>query len=269
GIASYFKTPLQVALGGGSGAGDSSSIIKGGGTDISRINGNARRGDIEADQKRINLQALKDELAKLDAEKIRMLRMRIENAMETNAKLKAFRSQVRIDITRDGLRIQIVDDKNRPMFNSGSAIVNDYMRDILREIGSTLNEVDNRITLSGHTDAAPYAGGERGYSNWELSADRANASRRELVAGGMDERKIVRVIGLASSSLLNRDDALDPTNRRISIIVLTAEALERLDRGTDLQASDADSVRDAVGITSSQASPEPNVSPANTTVRKE
>ena len=103
------------------------------------------------------------------------------------------------------------------------------MRDILREIGHTLNDVPNRIIVQGHTDAAQYAGGEKGYSNWELSADRANASRRELIAGGMDEAKVMRVLGLASTQNLNKADPLDPENRRISIIVLNKKSEEALD----------------------------------------
>jgi chemotaxis protein MotB len=114
------------------------------------------------------------------------------------------------------------------MFDLGQAVLKDYMREILREIGKVLNTVDYPVSLSGHTDAAQYASGQRGYSNWELSADRANASRRELVAAGMQEKKIVRVVGLASSALANAGDPLDPANRRISIIVLNKQAQEAL-----------------------------------------
>src|SRR4029077_3174949 len=114
-----------------------------------------------------------------------------------------------------------------------------YMREILRQIGQVLNQVDNKIALTGHTDSAPYSGGQRSYSNWELSADRANASRRELLAGGMDPQKIARVVGLADSSLLDKDDARNPLNRRISIIVLNKIAEERLLRaGGELEAGD-------------------------------
>ena len=111
------------------------------------------------------------------------------------------KSQIRLDMTRDGLRIQIVDEQNRPMFDSGSAVVKPYMRELLREIGHVLSDVPNRITLEGHTDAQPFSGGERGYSNWELSSDRANASRREIVAGGLPEDRMLLVQGLASSNL--------------------------------------------------------------------
>ncbi|MEF9944831.1 MAG: OmpA family protein, partial [Burkholderiaceae bacterium] len=126
------------------------------------------------------------------------------------------------------------DDFNRPMFDLGAAQVKPYMREILHAIGEVLNEVDSKIALSGHTDSAAYAGGERGYSNWELSSDRANASRRELVAGGMNPSRIVRVVGLSDSSLMVKDDARSPLNRRITIIVLNRLAEERMN-GYDSQ----------------------------------
>ncbi|WP_160012659.1 response regulator, partial [Rhizobium sp. 18055] len=122
------------------------------------------------------------------------LQAKIDALISENPRLKEFKSQIRIDVTPDGLQIQIVDDQNRPMFDSGSALVKPYMRDILREIGAALGGVENRISLAGHTDAAPYGNGDRGYSNWELSADRANASRRELVAAGMPDAKLGRVV---------------------------------------------------------------------------
>jgi chemotaxis protein MotB len=146
----------------------------------------------------------------------------------SNARLNEFRSQIRTDVTPDGLQIQIVDEQNRPMFDSGSALVKPYMRDILREVGAALAGAENRISLSGHTDAAPYGNADRGYSNWELSADRANASRRELVAAGMPLNQLARITGLASSDLLLPDDPRAPQNRRITITVLTQEAEKRL-----------------------------------------
>jgi len=102
--------------------------------------------------------------------------------------------------------------------------VEPYMREILRAIGSVLTEVPNRLTLEGHTDAQGFSAGERGYSNWELSSDRANASRRELLAGGLDDKRILRVQGLAASVPFDRERPTDPINRRISIIVMTREA---------------------------------------------
>ncbi|MEP7303521.1 MAG: OmpA family protein, partial [Caldimonas sp.] len=125
-------------------------------------------------------------------------------------------------------RIQIVDEQNRPMFDSGSAFVKPYMRELLREIGHMLTDVPNRITLEGHTDAQPFSGGERGYSNWELSSDRANASRREIVGGGLPEDRMLLVQGLASSKLFVPGDPHSPMNRRISIIVMNRDAEDRL-----------------------------------------
>jgi len=176
----------------------------------------------------MNAEAIRAEQARQDQARIRALRAKIDALITENPKLKEYRSQIRLDLTPDGLQIQIVDDQNRPMFDSGSALVKPYMRDILREIGASLGGVENRISLAGHTDATPYGNGERGYSNWELSVDRANASRRELVAAGMPDSKLGRVVGLAASDPLEPDDPKAPVNRRITITVLTREAEERL-----------------------------------------
>ena len=199
GIAEYFNNPMKVAMAGGSGSGDSSSVLNGGGTDLTRTNGQVKRGDIEAEKRSINLKALRADLRKTDAERMAKLMGSVETMIDNDARLKQFRNQIRLDITKDGLRIQIVDEQNRPMFDTGRSVVKDYMRDLLRKIGAVLNEVDNKVTLSGHTDAYGYQNGEYGYGNWELSADRANASRRELIAGGMTDAKIFRVVGLALS----------------------------------------------------------------------
>ena len=222
GIADYFNTPLKVALQGGTGSGDSSSVIQGGGRDLSRTFGQKPMTEKPDRKRNINLQAAQ-------AQKREMLKLvevmgRIQEAIDANAGLRQMSNQVQLDVTADGLRIQIVDERNRAMFDTGSARLKDYTRDILNEIARSLNDVENRITLSGHTDAQPYAGGVRGYSNWELSADRANASRRQLIAGGILEKKILRVVGLADSVPFNRGDPFDPANRRISIIVMSKKA---------------------------------------------
>ncbi len=230
GIAEYFQTPLKVALSGGSGSGDSSSVIKGGGTDLTRSTGQVQRAEQPVEKRTINLQAARAEVARRDAELLDGLRRKIMTAIEAKDSLRGFRNQIRVDITTEGLRIQIVDEQNRPMFDNGRAALKDYTRVILREIGALLNDVDHRISLTGHTDAAPYAAGERGYSNWELSADRTNASRRELVMAGMDDKKIVRVVGLASSVPFDASDPFNPANRRISIVVLNKHAEQTLTR---------------------------------------
>ena len=228
GIADYFQSPLKIAMGGGSGSGDSSSLVKGGGNDLTSTSGQVKKGDVAQPRSTINVHKLRDELRKAEAARLQELQEQVETELRNNAKLAQFSAQIKMDMTRDGLRIQIVDALNRPMFDSGSASVKPHMRDILRAIGSVLGEVPNRLTLEGHTDAQAFPGGDRGYSNWELSADRANASRRELVGGGLTEERVLRVQGLASSQPFNRNDPVDPQNRRISIIVMNREAEDRV-----------------------------------------
>ena len=231
GIADYFSAPLMVSmLGGGQGSGDASHVIKGGGQDLSRSTGQVKNGENKQERKTVNLQALKAEQIRAEKAKLEELKEKIEGKIAANSTLAALQSQIRLDMTRDGLRIQIVDEGNRPMFDSGSPVVKPYMRDLLRAIGSVLGEVPNRLTLEGHTDAAPFGGGDKGYSNWELSADRANASRRELMAGGLPDDRPLRVQGLAASSLFDPKDPLAPTNRRISLIVMNREAEDRFFR---------------------------------------
>ena len=239
GIADYFQNPLKLAMQGGEGTGDSSSIIKGGGEDLSRKVGQVRRGDTPS-TRAINLDAaparVKSE-AEIAAQAIAERRERarlidlkgkLEAVIEANPSLRQFKNQLLIDIVSEGLRIQLVDAQNRPMFTSASADLRPYTRELLREIAAALNDVDNRVSMSGHTDSAQYAGGERGFSNWELSSNRANAARRELVAGGLEAGKMLRVVGLADTAHLNPDDPLDPANRRISIVVLNRAAEEAM-----------------------------------------
>lgn len=233
GIADHFQNPLKLALQGGAGTGDSSSVILGGGEDLSRSVGQVRRGDVSSERS-ISLAAAtqpQSEAAQFEAElrergRLVDLKGRIEAIIEADAKLRAFKNQILMDITTEGLRIQIVDEQNRPMFASASADLQPYTRDILRSIGRALNEVENRLSLSGHTDATPFPGRERGFSNWELSSNRANASRRELIAGGLDPGRVARVVGLAETIPFNKHDPFEPSNRRISIIVMNKKTEE-------------------------------------------
>ncbi|MDA8384391.1 MAG: flagellar motor protein MotB [Betaproteobacteria bacterium] len=229
GIAQYFKTPLKVALEGGSGSGDSSSVIKGGGTDLTRHIGQVMEGKTPPAHRTLQLAEARAEIERADAARLKGLKASMEKAINANAFLKQFKNQILLDITPEGLRIQIVDSKKRPMFDLGSATLKSYTQKILDEFGPVLNQVPNKISLSGYTDATPYSGGVVGYSNWELSADRANACRRELDKGGMDPKKILRVEGLGSAVPYDPANPYDPMNRRISILVLnekTARAIE-------------------------------------------
>jgi len=230
GIADYFNTPLKVAMFGGSGTGDSSSIIKGGGKDLTRSAGQVKEGELPSEKKIINIKAATEELIRQEKikelEKLKELKKNIEKAISSNSKLKQFQNQILLDITTEGLRIQIVDEKNRPMFRIGRAELEPYTKEILHEIGKMLNQMPNKVSLSGHTDATPYSSDRKGFSNWDLSADRANASRRELITGGMEEEKVVRVVGLSSAVLFDKVNPFNPVNRRISIIVMNKQAEE-------------------------------------------
>ncbi|HSQ04184.1 MAG TPA: flagellar motor protein MotB, partial [Burkholderiales bacterium] len=155
GIAEYFKTPLKVALAGGRGSGDSSSVINGGGRDLTRRTGQVKRGDTPDPKKTINLRAAEAEIERIEFSRLKGIKTRLEQVFDSNATLRDFRNQLLLDITSEGLRIQIVDAQNRPMFANGKAELLPHMREILHEIGKTLNEVPNKVSLSGHTDAKP------------------------------------------------------------------------------------------------------------------
>jgi len=226
GISEYFKTPLKQVLMGPS-VGGADSPLKGGGRDVTKKQGQVKPVDgPKGKEKEVDINSAKDALKKAEAVKLEELKQKIEKAIESSETLSKFKNQLLMDITTEGLRVQIVDEQNRPMFNTAKAELQPYAKEILREIGQMLNGVPNRISLSGHTDATPYSSGEKSYSNWELSSDRANASRRALVAGGMDEEKLMRVVGLSSASLFDKENPFNPTNRRISLIIMNKQAEE-------------------------------------------
>jgi len=216
--------PLRVALQGGPRSSLGTSVIPGGGADPIRQEGEGRQvapEDQESDAERQALAAMKQ---------------RLEQLIENSPVFRQFRSQLLVDITTEGLRLQIVDSDKRPMFELASAVVVPHMAAILRALAPMLDDWPNKITLAGHTDAFLYVRGSRAYSNWELSADRANASRRELVAGGLDDGKVMRVMGLADTLHLDPRDPHNPINRRISIVVLNAATQARIERENSGQA---------------------------------
>jgi len=216
GIAEHFRMPLKVALNGGEKVAMSASVVPGGGSDMAHSDGDVKRtADDEQDE---------SDAARLDA-----MKKKLEELMDSSPNFKQLRSQILIDITTEGLRLQIVDSDKRPMFDLASARVVPYMRAVLRDLGPMLNELPNKLTVSGHTDSIVYAN-DGTYSNWELSADRANASRRELMVGGLSDAKVLRVVGLSDSAHLDRDNPRNPINRRISIIVLNHHTQERFER---------------------------------------
>jgi chemotaxis protein MotB len=223
GIVDYFNTPLSTLLGGKEGTGAARpSVVQGGGRDASDSRpGVAHKSQVQPAPPTVSPPAMQ-----MDAQRLAQLKAKIGALIEQTPSLRAYREQIRLSITDEGLRIEIVDSLKRPMFASGSSKLEDYALTILQQIGASLNDVDNRVSIAGHTDAVPYSGGTAGYSNWELSSDRANAARRALVAGGLREDKLLQVRGLADVLPLDRNVADEPTNRRISILVLNNAAVQ-------------------------------------------
>ncbi|WP_201313691.1 flagellar motor protein MotB [Dyella sp. EPa41] len=227
-ISEYFKNPSMtqgtstMAPSGQTGPGGASnSMIKlGGAMDLPHGPGHDKQNAAAAsvDPKEIEKEARKQERARLEE-----LMQQLQAAIQSSQALEPFKDQLLLDITPEGLRIQIVDKQNRPMFDLGSAQLRPYTTTILQELAGFINRVPNRISISGHTDDAQYSS-DHHYGNWELSADRANAARRALLTGGMSEDKIARVVGLAASVPFDRANPGDPINRRISIIVMNKQA---------------------------------------------
>ena len=171
----------------------------------------------------------------IEARKLNKLKKTLEARIEENPELKKFKDQIIMEVTREGLQIQIVDKESRPMFDSGSAVIKSYMNDILQALAETISTVPNRISVSGHTDAHLFTE-TRDYSNWELSADRANAARRSLASGGVRELQLAQVVGMSSSVPFDKDDPNSPINRRISILVMNEETDKKLKAQQDSDA---------------------------------
>lgn len=223
-IADYFKMPLKVALSSGDKSSLSSSPIPGGGDDLMKQSG----------------EVFKQTLTQLDKKKITHNLQRAHEMVDTlihkDPRLSNFQSNLRLSLTDDGLLIQIVDTQERPMFKIGSKTPEPYMHGILQALVPVLNNIPNHINITGHTDSLPYANGDAGYGNWELSSDRANASRQMLVTSGLDDNKFLRVIGTADKMALENIQPNDPVNRRISILVLSMKKEQSIrDEDTVLQ----------------------------------
>ena len=173
-----------------------------------------------------------DELSEEEAEKILAEREEaqfeeIENslrrAIEESPELSQLAESLVIDRTPEGLRIQIVDQARYAMFPLGSAKMYPRMRQLIEKIVGAVKRMPNKVSVAGHTDATPYASGA-GYTNWELSTDRANSSRRALVAAGLAPERITNVVGRADKDLFLVDEPTSPRNRRISIVLLREQA---------------------------------------------
>ncbi len=225
GIADYFNNPVKVTLEGGPSAGMSVSLINAGGEDLTRKQGQVHNGDT-LNQTKITEEEARKKIEEADKKRIEDLKKELEALIKVDPALQAYKDQIKLDMTRDGLRIQIIDQDKRPMFKLSSTKLEPYAAEILKKLAPVINQLPNRLTIAGHTDSLPYNGVDR--SNWELSADRANAARRELVADGYDEKKLLRVVGMADALPLLPDAPTDPRNRRISITVMNDSAADRV-----------------------------------------
>ena len=145
GIAKYFQNPLKISSTGGTGTGDSSSVIKGGGKDLTRQSGQVHKGDIPSKNKSFNLKETTAEFKRMERESLEGLKKQIEKKLGETPELALLKKQIILDITAEGLRIQIIDEQNRPMFDLSSTELKPYSKELLREIGKALNNLPNRI----------------------------------------------------------------------------------------------------------------------------
>jgi chemotaxis protein MotB len=143
---------------------------------------------------------------------------RVKGLLERSGLLEGVRDQIRIELTPEGLRIELMERDNSLFFRVGSATVIEPMKTILEKVYAAIAPLPNAITVEGHTDSRQYSQW-RNYSNWELSTDRANSARRVLEGAGMPPGRIDRVVGHADLALRIPDDPLDAGNRRISILI--------------------------------------------------
>lgn len=165
---------------------------------------------------------------KNDQLQLEMLKEKIQDMIDENSKLSEVKDQIKLETTPEGLRVQIIDNQNMPMFKLASSETEPQIRLILRALAPVINKLPNKITINGHTDARPFPTNRKGYSNWELSSDRANAARYELNQGGLAEEKVLRVTGLSDSIPYNPANPDDPMNRRISIIVMNKKTEQHI-----------------------------------------
>lgn len=180
---------------------------------------------------------VKREMERIENQQLEELKRQLETEINSlDSVFQQIKDQILIDFTALGLRIQIVDKDQRPMFDVGSANLKPWSADVLNSLAPILDKVQNKISITGHTDSTPY-GAAATYTNWELSADRANAARRALLVGTYPEAKVATVQGMGSAAPLLIDKPNEPINRRIAIIVLKKAVADALSSGAGIDSS--------------------------------
>lgn len=219
-ISGYFNDPVGFTEGGSPFA-----IDLGGSPTVAPERTLNERDEVPVTQ--IDPETIESLAESLEQAQLDLLLQELQNKIDVDPVLQRFRDQILLEITQDGLRIQIVDAENRPMFASGSPRLQPYFEEILLGLSDVISRVPKKVSISGHTDGQPF-GRSGGYGNWELSTDRANAARRTLLVAGYPEQQVARVVGYADSALFDRRDPLNPINRRIDIVVLNKRAEDQL-----------------------------------------
>src|SRR5271169_3586651 len=157
-----------------------------------------------------NIQLTKQDMAKLKEE--------LQKSIQKMDNLDKLKKNIEMTVTAEGLRIELLESEKGTFFDSGSSKLNQSGRELVALLAAELGKVPNHVSIEGHTDAKPFTGNGN-YSNWELSSDRANAARRLMQQSGLRGDQVSQVRGFADQRLRNLKDSLDPSNRRVSIIV--------------------------------------------------
>lgn len=232
-IAGYFSDPRSLAE---EGDGGTPYVLDLGGRPLELPDQGLNLALVREDQE----QVVESPLERENPEYMEVVRLRqkevlqgiaedLEEAMGGEQEFEWFNESVLMEQTDEGLSIQIIDRENRPLFDVGSDRLQPFARELLWLMAAVLQDVPNKITVYGHTDALPFSAGVGGeYSNWELSTDRAHAARRALLEGGMENMQFAQIVGMGDSVPFDPDDPTSAANRRIVILVMNELAERRL-----------------------------------------
>ncbi len=173
-------------------------------------------------QKRTQREKFEEKLKAQEAARFKTVQEKIQAAIQNNPDMAKLANNILVDVTPEGLRIQVIDQEGASMFPSGSARMFQKTKELFSTVADIIKTVPNNISVRGHTDSSTYGAGAS-YTNWELSADRANSSRQVLMEAGIPEPKVFNVQGKSDTEHLFPSDPLDPRNRRVSIILLNED----------------------------------------------
>ena len=218
--------------------------------------------------KPVDLREAEATVAVAEEKQLQQIKEEVKKVIGENPELKELEKNLKIDKTEDGIRIQLLDQEKVSMFPSGSAEMNPRSKELLQKVAQIVQDLPNKVEISGHTDATPYAGGAN-YTNWELSTDRANASRRVLVESGINASRLKTVEGKADTDPFIKENPMDPQNRRISIVLLRepkpADATPAPRTGPPAELVPNEPLQQAPAeVTPAEAAPAPQTSPQPT-----